>query len=360
MKTHSLRFGGEWVFMLQGFANVAYADDPDPRGDQAGLTTNMFLLEAIRPTFEGRLGVRWMMSLEPAMGKRGYPLLVQTGQTADGMNPLFDRQYPHDLFMELAVTFTTPVTDSHSVFVYFAPVGEPALGPPSFLNRFSGVYDPVATTTQLWLNSTRITYGVLTLGFVATDKVKVEASLLGGLEPDENRWGIEAPGFDSVSGRVTVNPNEDWSLQASFADLEAPERVNPGVNVKVFTASATHNRKRENGNWQTTVAYGLRKREGSKGQNAFLAESALRLKTRHTLFGRFELAGKDGLFPIDDPLTTEVFDVGKLTFGYLYSFPIPGHVGIGIGASASIHFLADELSSAYDGKRPRSCNVFLR
>jgi hypothetical protein len=244
---------GDWVFMLQGFANAVYNDDPNPRGDGGGLSTNMFLLEVLHPTFEGSLGFRWMMSLEPAMGSDGYPLLTQTGQTTDGTNPLFDRQHPHDLFAELAVTFTTPITDSHSVFFYFAPVGEPALGPPSFLQRFSAVSNPIAPITQSWLNSTRITYGVLTLGLVATDKVKIEVSTFRGLEPDENHWGIETPRFDSLSGRVTVNPTADWSFQGSFANLEEPERINPGVDMNLLTASATHNRKRENGNWQTTA-----------------------------------------------------------------------------------------------------------
>ena len=45
-----------------------------------------------------------MGSLDPAMGPRGYPLLLQTGETADGRAPLVDRQHPHNLLMELAGT----------------------------------------------------------------------------------------------------------------------------------------------------------------------------------------------------------------------------------------------------------------
>ena len=351
---------GDWVFMFQGYANAVYNDDPDPRGDQAGLSTNMFSLRVLRPTFDGSLGFRVMMSLEPTMGKDGYPLLIQTGQSADGTNPLFDRQHPHDLFSELAVTFTTPLTDSSSIFLYFAPVGEPALGPPSFLQRFSAVSNPVAPITQSWLNSTRITYGVLTLGVVATDKVKIEFSTFRGLEPDENHWGIESPEFNSFSGRVTVNPTPEWSLQGSYADLKQPERIHPGVDMNLFTASGTYNRKSEDGNWQTTVGWAYRKRDEEDAHNGFLAESAFGFHTSHTVFGRFESAQKDGLFSSDDPRTAEVFDVGKLSFGYVYSFPIPGPVGIGVGASASVHFLPDELEPVYDSKRPSSFLVFAR
>jgi len=42
-------------------------------------------------------GFRVMGSIEPVMGRSGYPLLLQTGETADGTTPLLDRQHPHDV-----------------------------------------------------------------------------------------------------------------------------------------------------------------------------------------------------------------------------------------------------------------------
>ena len=50
-----------------------------------------------------------MMSLEPAMGKKGYPNLFATGETADGRIQLTDRQHPHDLFMELSARLDVDV-----------------------------------------------------------------------------------------------------------------------------------------------------------------------------------------------------------------------------------------------------------
>ena len=38
--------------------------------------------------------LRAMLSPDPAMGKRGYPLLLASGETADGTTPLVDRQRP--------------------------------------------------------------------------------------------------------------------------------------------------------------------------------------------------------------------------------------------------------------------------
>ena len=103
-------------------------------------------------------------------------------------------------------------------------MGQPALGPPSFRHRFSAVYDPVAPITQQWLDSTRITYGVLTIGFVRTDRVKIEGSFFRGREPDENRWGIESPAFDSYSlGRGGAIVHDDYGSPDVLRCEEVPK-----------------------------------------------------------------------------------------------------------------------------------------
>src|SRR5438477_81863 len=142
----------------------------------------MFMGMAQRPLGAGTVGLRTMLSLEPlTIGKHGYPLLLQTGETANGRTPLVDRQHPHDLFMELAGSYSI-ASGNRSLFLYGALPGEPALGPPAFMHRFSGINIPVAPITHHWLDSTHITYGVLTAGAVG-DRVKVEASAFRGREP---------------------------------------------------------------------------------------------------------------------------------------------------------------------------------
>ncbi len=106
-----------------------------------------------------------MGSIEPVMGRSGYPLLLQTGETADGTTPLLDRQHPHDVLMEAALTYSRPTTRGSSFFVYAAPVGEPALGPPAFMHRESNGGNPFAPIGHHWFDATHITYGVLTVGW---------------------------------------------------------------------------------------------------------------------------------------------------------------------------------------------------
>ena len=64
------------------------------------------------------IGFRTMTSVEPLMGPNGYSELLQTGETGNGISPLLDRQHPHDLFMELALTENHQLTDDSSVFLY--------------------------------------------------------------------------------------------------------------------------------------------------------------------------------------------------------------------------------------------------
>ena len=138
--------------------------------------------------------------------------------------------------MELAGSYSLS-SGKRSLFLYGGLPGEPALGPPAFMHRFSGMNIPVAPITHHWLDSTHITYGVLTAGAVV-DRVKVEASAFRGREPDQNRWDIESPWLDSYSFRLSVNPTEHWATQVSYGRLQSPEQLEPDVDQERTTASA--------------------------------------------------------------------------------------------------------------------------
>src|SRR5207244_1870197 len=100
---------GDWMGMAHGFVFGIYDRQGGPRGTDKAFSASMLMGMASRPLAGGTLGLRGMMSLDPAMGPSGYPLLLQTGETADGKTPLIDRQHPHDLFMELAATYSHPL-----------------------------------------------------------------------------------------------------------------------------------------------------------------------------------------------------------------------------------------------------------
>ncbi|MFL6199123.1 MAG: hypothetical protein ACJ76J_08105 [Thermoanaerobaculia bacterium] len=356
---HTMR--GDWHLMAHGFANLVYDEQDGPRGDEKAFGESMLMGMAVRELGPGRLGLRAMVSAEPwTIGDEGYPLLLQTGETADGRTPLVDRQHPHDLFMELAGSYSVDLGKDSSAFLYLGLPGEPALGPPAFLHRFSGMENPEAPLGHHWLDSTHITFGVATLGWVRGG-FKLEASSFTGREPDEDRTDIEEPKMDSWSARLSWQPAPDWSLQVSRGFLQSPEQLEPDVDLDRTTASVLYNRPREDGNWQTTFAWGRNAKDPGETTDSFLLESALLFAERHTVFGRLEkqendeLSGHGG----DDHHDGEVFDVGKLSLGYTWDALLTDTWKAGLGVLGSLAILPDELEHEY-GDRPVSWMVFLR
>jgi hypothetical protein len=118
---------GDWTLMGHAMLEGVYDWQEGPRGDELAFTSGMVMASARRDARGGdTLNFRAMLSPDPFMGKRGYPLLLASGETADGMTPLIDRQHPHDLFMELSASFAWQLGIARSLFVY---AGLPASRP---------------------------------------------------------------------------------------------------------------------------------------------------------------------------------------------------------------------------------------
>jgi hypothetical protein len=218
---------GDWQTMYHALFNLVYDHQGGPRGGDKNFLNGMFMGMAQRALGEGTFGLRAMLSPDPFMGANGYPLIFATGETADGRTHLIDRQHPHDLFMELATTYSYAFNKNSSVYAYAGLPGEPALGPSAFMHRTSGMDIPEAPITHHWLDSTHITFGVLTAG-VVLDTWKLEASAFKGREPDQYRYDIEAPKLDSYSARISWNPIHELSFQVSWGPSQIARGARSG------------------------------------------------------------------------------------------------------------------------------------
>jgi hypothetical protein len=349
---------GDWSLM--GHANIfgVYDHQGGPRGGSKTFAPGMLMGMAQRPVgADGTLGFRAMLSPDPFMGANGYPLLFATGETANGRTPLIDRQHPHDLFVELSGSYSHRLSADQSAFIYFGLPGEPALGPPAFMHRLSGMDFPEAPITHHWLDSTHITFGVLTAGYV-WNKLKVEASIFRGREPDQYRYNIEKPALDSVSARLSWNPIPDLSMQVSWGYLRSPEALEPNINENRITASFTYNKPLGDNNWATTFAWGRKINRPGRTLDGFLLESALVLHQTHTLFGRAERVDEDELLGHVHG-NAPVFTPTKFSAGYLYDFRLTENVKFGIGGLASRYIVPAGLGTAYGGD-PTSFMTFIR
>jgi hypothetical protein len=258
--------------------------------------------------------------------------------------------------MELAATYSVPLGEARALFVYAGYPGEPALGPPTFMHRFSGMDDPGAPIAHHWLDSTHITFGVVTGGFVYAGW-KLEASAFHGREPDQYRWDFDSFTLDSASARLSWNPSPDWALQVSYGYLKSPEQLEPAIDQHRITASASYNRPLADGNWQTTFAWG-RNIAGGDALDAFLLESAIALGS-HTVFARAERADKNELFEAPSPLAGRIFAVSEFSLGYIYDIPLAGPAKLGLGVEGSLYGLPSAVQPAY-GSNPASYMLFTR
>jgi hypothetical protein len=345
---------GEWMLMAHGYAWGVYTDQGGRRGSEKAFVESMAMLMADRDLGERvHLQLRGMGSLEPAMGARGYPNLFATGEVANGL-PLVDRQHPHDLFMELSARADYRIGDG-SVFVYAAPVGEPALGPSAFMHRGSARYQPLSPITHHWFDSTHITYGVVTAGYQA-GAFQFEGSAFKGREPDDRRWGIERPKLNSWSVRGTWTPTANWAVQVSHGRLKSPEESHPDEDENRTTASVQYAR----GGMTTTFAYALKDRAPGAALSAFLGEATWEIDRHHAIFGRVENVANDELFPDhDDPLHDRKFRVTKAEAGYAYRIPISGPFGVALGGTVAAYAKPDALDAAY-GAHPVSWSLFTK
>ena len=347
---------GDWMLMLHGYAWGVYTGQSGPRGRDKAFSTSMAMVTASRGLGGGAsLSLRSMLSLDALMGPRGYPSLLATGETADGVTPLVDRQHPHDLFMELAAKVDVPIAGDLHGFVYGGPVAEPALGPSAFMHRTTAKYLPLAPITHHWFDSTHITFGVVTVG-LNTARWQLEGSAFRGREPDQNRWDIEAPKLDSWSVRATWNPSANWSAQFSYGRLESPEALEPRQNEARTTASVQYAR----GGFSALAGFAIKDRLPGRALTAWLGEANWDLSAHHSVFGRVENLANDELFPDPlDPLHDRTFRVTRAELGYAYRLPIGDRASVALGGTGFVIAKPAALDAAY-GKAPAGWTGFIK
>ncbi len=261
------------MLMLHGAVMPRYVSVGSKRGDRRFDAPNWGMaMFSHRLDSRSQLGLRAMISLDPVTeGGYGYPLLYQTGESWHHQ-PLHDRQHPHDLFSELAASYSHKIGGSQSAYVYVGYPGEPALGPPTFMHRLLAYDLADAPLGHHWQDATHITFGVATAGINLGSKVKAESSVFTGREPDENRYSFDKPRFDSQSVRLSFNPNGGNAYQVSYGFIKNAE--GDGANQHRITASWLYNKGLgDDSNFTTALVWGQNNLTTEGKTNSYLAEA---------------------------------------------------------------------------------------
>jgi len=345
----------DWEMMYHGAAHFTYDRMEGKRGDEKFVIPNWMMVLARRKPWK----LAAMVSLDPlTVGGGGYPLLFQTGETWND-RPLKDHQHPHNFFSELSATYTHPNQDKSAAYLYLAPVGEPALGPPTFMHRTFALDDALSPIGHHWQDATHIAYGVVTAGY-QTHSWQAEFSTFNGREPGENRLAIERPKFDSFSGRLSYNPNPNWALQISHGFLKSPETLHPEENLHRTTASAIYNRPQGEGrNFQASLVWGKNRLSG-RDLDSFLLEGQWKRDGGWTPYLRYEQIRKDAeelvlpAFP-----ASRSFPLRQATLGIVKDLPSRGDYQWGIGGQVFFNIVPEALQPIY-GKHPLGWLIFVR
>lgn len=375
---------GRWSVMLHGSAFLQYTHQSGPRGDSQLGSLNWAMLMLSRPAAGGRLQLRTMVSLDPlTVTNRGYPLLFQTGETYEG-KPIVDRQHPHDVLMELGVSYERALTEGLGFQLYAAPSGEPALSPVAFMHRPSAMDDPFAPLAHHWQDATHVSFGVLTAGLFGR-RWKLEASRFNGREPDEERWGIDRIKLDSWSARLSVNPTANWSASAGWGWLESPEALHPDESTRRFTAAVMHGTPLgTRGRWATTLAWGMNTHvenghgedahdedeshgdghEGGHASHSILLESQAAFNGRHSVFARLEVSQRsaEDLAITDGPAEDleRLRNVTALSVGYVRELTAGGKLATGVGVRGTLNLVPAVWRETYGSRTPVGVAAFLR
>ncbi|HEY1759205.1 MAG TPA: hypothetical protein VGG72_27785 [Bryobacteraceae bacterium] len=376
-----MRPAGSWLLSLMGQGFLSDTQQRSPRSGDKLYSTNWIMASAGHSLGGGSLLLETMLSLEPAtVTDRRYPELFQTGETAYGV-PLVDAQHPHNFLMGLGVHYAHKLGESAMAHFYYAPVGDPALGPVAFPHRTSAQELPQAPIGHHWEDSTHISDNVATVG-LQYRWARLEASGFNGTEPGENRWGFDwglalikliayspvanFPAMNSYSARLSVLPGKNWDAQVSAGRLSHPESEQPGDVVRT-TASLAYTRRLSGGMWASTLAWG-RNHETLTGRNlnAYLLETLYQAGHKNFLTCRIELVDKDELFEDQPALQASLnrsvgstFRVQAYTAGYTRDIAHLRDAETGLGINVTAYAIPAAIQPYY-GVHPWGANVFLR
>ena len=331
------------------------------RGDTEFRSQNWFMGTASRRLGPGRFGLTGMVSAEPLTAPGlGFSEIFQVGEAYQGLQ-ITDHQHPHDLFMQLASSFSVPLGARSSVTISGALIGEAALGPVPFMHRVSSAENPMAPLAHHIFDSTHMATDVI-LGRLDHGIFSLEGSVFHGREPDEHHYDLDFGTLDSWSARVWLRPAAGWLIQASHGFLEEPEALEPGDQRRT-NVSASWSRHRNAGFTAITAAIGRNRRPYSS-LDSFLIEGTHK-SGKSSFYARFEHTEVETeilLFPqiVHVPHPGELVDpVRALTIGSVRDIVTIRPFVVGLGGGVTFYGVPPLLQNTHDA-HPVSFQLFVR
>jgi hypothetical protein len=295
--------------------------------------------------------VRGRVSLEPyTVPEEGYPQILQYVSAENGGELLVDSMRPHDLIGEAAIHVGWRPTPASLLHVYGALVGDPALGPPPFALRSSGIDLAEAPFSYDIAETFHDSTNVVTAGY-ATRTFSLEASVFHDAVTTGDHTELDDDtDMDSRSYRVTLTPSRNLSLQASRGELgeDLAQRDVTSASISyggpMVAATALWTRREfAEVDLEAETAYGF--------------ELAIR-GARHSFLGRAEWVDRPFGFP-EQPFELGTERSTHYAVGYIFDFLASPRLRGGAGVTIDYHTQSRALEDIY-GHKPQSIYAFLR
>jgi hypothetical protein len=367
---------GRWMLMAHGAVFGQFDEQTGLRGDrQVGIADHEMLM-ALRAAGGGALRVDLMTSLESfVLGARGYPELLQTGGVSHRAR-IVNRQHADPPLMEASAAYEHSLTRGLAAQLYAGPIGEPALGPVSYLDRPSAATDPFAPIGHHWQDASHDAYGVVTAG-IFTWLAKLEASAFNGREGTDDESVADhfrGARLDSYAARLTVAPTSHVVASGWAGYVFAHDALDPAIGMQRYGAAINT----QLGRASTALVWGMNihhhgvrehvhPTDGSAPPpshhllNSALFESTVDVTPTTALYARLEQVQKtaDDLGFLGGDLM-QLFTIRDVALGASRDVASLGPTSLSVGARGSIDLLPETLRITYRTRTPVGVAVFVR
>jgi hypothetical protein len=353
-------------------AALIRADDNTSRGGRRLVLRDWEHVES-PALLGGRVRLIGMTSLGTLVDRQEIPSLLQTGGV-DATGYIHDRQHPDDLVMEAAARL-----DQGPLFAYVAAVGEPALGPESWMHRSSSSADPMAPIGHHWQDATHTSYGVTTIG-ARGRHAELAASAFNARESDlKDGWpDFRGARLDSYAARATAGFAQG-AISAWYGYITHHDVIYPSMPMHRYGASASVKRSGlRGGAWSSLAVWGMNVHHHDSASHvhvhgdttmsphmrssSLLLESTLGVGMRHDLFVRLERVMKTGeeLGFIGDADRMTLFDIRQVAIGGRRDIAMSRFGTLAGGARVAASFLPQSLEFTYGTRRPLALDLFVQ
>lgn len=209
-----------------------------------------------------------------------------------------------------------------------------------------------------WLDTARERSKTVTLGYAWRD-VSVESSTMAADNQKDGPIRSGAPKFDVRSARLSYTLAPNWVVRLSRGSVSTLDQLVPNDQVRRTAIAATYTMPFQQGDWQTTLAWGRNARKFRESTMGYLLESTVRFSGTHAFFGRIEQVGSDGLTREDESAQRQLFKMNRLSLGYFYDLRTTGPLHLDVGALVSRHLVPTAMEPSY-GNDPTTYMMFVR